>query len=244
MKVCNRCKLQKPLDRFNNHPNTKDRLTGICKDCINFHLRLRYAADDTYRKKRQEKVKRWSLNNPEKQRVKQRRNYTTERGRKYNRKFCYGLTESDYAILLKIQKETCAVCERKIRLVVDHDHKTNKVRGLLCYRCNVLVGLFENSDIIKHKISQYLINPPISRAVKSSLAVSRPRDEALVSVPPVESTSPDLKQSSAEPPRPEAEPLQEYSTAGGSECLPWPDRRAADGLSTPGDFHLIDQSVR
>lgn len=44
------------------------------------------------------------------------------------------------------QEQRCAICKKhesmfKKRLAVDHNHKTGKVRGLLCYRCNkFLVG--------------------------------------------------------------------------------------------------------
>jgi Recombination endonuclease VII len=38
----------------------------------------------------------------------------------------------------------CAICEKprevfKKNLSVDHNHKTNKIRGLLCYRCNKFI---------------------------------------------------------------------------------------------------------
>jgi Recombination endonuclease VII len=48
--------------------------------------------------------------------------------------------------LIREHGDHCAVCQKpssafKKRLSVDHNHKTDKVRGLLCYRCNkFLVG--------------------------------------------------------------------------------------------------------
>ena len=69
----------------------------------------------------------------------------------------YGITEAEYNEMLVSQKGVCKLCgksesiksdtprqrgkERK--LAVDHDHKTGKVRGLLCYRCNLDLGLYE-----------------------------------------------------------------------------------------------------
>lgn len=49
------------------------------------------------------------------------------------------LTVDDYDLLLKRQGGVCAICgkpPKKTRLAVDHDHKTGKVRGLLCFYCN------------------------------------------------------------------------------------------------------------
>jgi Recombination endonuclease VII len=50
-----------------------------------------------------------------------------------------GITDADYQALLASQGGGCAICDhppRTRRLHVDHDHKTGKVRGLLCHRCN------------------------------------------------------------------------------------------------------------
>lgn len=69
----------------------------------------------------------------------------------------YGITMHEYDALLKRQDNKCAVCFKaetskhqngKIkRLAVDHDHKTGKVRGLLCKACNQSLGLIsENID--------------------------------------------------------------------------------------------------
>lgn len=44
------------------------------------------------------------------------------------------------------QKGLCAICQHgpiRRSLSVDHDHRTNKVRGLLCFRCNVTLGIYE-----------------------------------------------------------------------------------------------------
>jgi hypothetical protein len=67
----------------------------------------------------------------------------------------YGLTLEDYDKLLKHQGGGCAACGTKSsrknskiqqRLCVDHDHRTEEVRGLLCHRCNMVLGLI-NDDI-------------------------------------------------------------------------------------------------
>jgi len=64
----------------------------------------------------------------------------------------YGLTEENYAKLKKVQRGLCALCRRrngKKHLVVDHCHKTGKVRGLLCGGCNTALGYHEKKGWLK-----------------------------------------------------------------------------------------------
>ena len=56
----------------------------------------------------------------------------------------YKLTEDAYRDLLINQYFKCKICEDKcVKLEVDHCHKTGKIRGLLCHRCNIELGRFE-----------------------------------------------------------------------------------------------------
>ncbi len=53
----------------------------------------------------------------------------------------YGITLRQYNIMLFSQNLSCAICKKhksefKKNLAVDHNHKTGRVRGLLCYYCN------------------------------------------------------------------------------------------------------------
>jgi hypothetical protein len=55
----------------------------------------------------------------------------------------YKLTSEQYTRMLVTQGDACKICGLTgIRLEVDHNHKTGRVRGLLCHKCNMkLVGL-------------------------------------------------------------------------------------------------------
>lgn len=74
----------------------------------------------------------------------------------------YGLTPDMYNQRLIEQQEKCAVCSRhqcnfRYRLSVDHNHKTGKVRGLLCTHCNsIVVRLVENQPDLIKKATDYL----------------------------------------------------------------------------------------
>ena len=62
--------------------------------------------------------------------------------RKHNLKHRYGITEQEYNEMSTVQNHCCKICNCKpIKpLYVDDCHITNKVRGLLCHKCNVALG--------------------------------------------------------------------------------------------------------
>lgn len=64
----------------------------------------------------------------------------------------YGITLAEWDALLERQGGHCAFCPATVgfrggRLLVDHDHETGAVRGLLCYRCNTALGWFERHRV-------------------------------------------------------------------------------------------------
>ena len=76
----------------------------------------------------------------------------------------YGLAPGDYERMLEAQGGVCAICKREPRsggrkLHVDHCHRTKKVRGLLCWHCNVGLGEFGDSPERLESASLYLKDP-------------------------------------------------------------------------------------
>ena len=89
--------------------------------------------------KRREYQKKWAKENLNNASAKAKAAY---RAWKYHIKKKYGITDIQYAELLSAQDGVCAICFKrptKRRLAVDHDHKTGKIRGLLCYPCNYFI---------------------------------------------------------------------------------------------------------
>jgi hypothetical protein len=70
----------------------------------------------------------------------------------------YGITLEEYNRLFVLQKGKCAICSvmQEKSLDVDHCHKSNKVRGLLCRKCNLGIGFMQDNPEICKKASEYL----------------------------------------------------------------------------------------
>lgn len=61
--------------------------------------------------------------------------------------------------MLEKQNGVCAICghkDKKKSLAVDHDHKTGKIRGLLCGRCNPALGFIQESTELIKQLLKYL----------------------------------------------------------------------------------------
>ncbi len=83
--------------------------------------------------------------------------------REYNLKTRFGITQEDYESMLAAIPG-CAICGHapapgERRLVVDHNHKTGRVRGLLCSECNFGIGKFEDKPELLIAAIEYLREP-------------------------------------------------------------------------------------
>jgi hypothetical protein len=95
---------------------------------------------------------KYQLDHPEETKINNRR----QRLKKY------GLSIAQYEALERAQGSTCAICgarspgRRDKYWHVDHDHKTGKVRGLLCSRCNIGLGNLHDDPSILLAALAYL----------------------------------------------------------------------------------------
>ena len=96
----------------------------------------------------------------------------------------YKISLKDYLDLYEKQDKKCSICHgdgfkmqahHKLLLVVDHDHDTGKVRGLLCHNCNRGLGLLQDSIDNLESAIKYLLN-------KEMVVVERTKDEVRVKV--------------------------------------------------------------
>jgi len=124
------------------------------------------------REKRQEWVKKDRLNNPERYK-KYGRNGHLKNKDKINKRTNakkYGLTVDEYKGLLEKASNKCEICgnietrytAKKInnsdvcRLCIDHDHFNGNVRGILCFKCNIGLGNFNDDSSLVLKAYEYL----------------------------------------------------------------------------------------
>lgn len=103
----------------------------------------------------------------------------------------HGLTLAMHAALFARQRGLCAICEDPERsrkttahgsgLVVDHDHKSGVVRGLLCRQCNVALGCLRDEDGWLARAKGYLkrVTPVNIRRERRRLAKVEERIERI-----------------------------------------------------------------
>jgi predicted nucleic acid-binding Zn ribbon protein len=89
-------------------------------------------------------------------------------------KRCYGITIEQYLDIAESQNFVCAICKQENfpmgmshsgLLVVDHDHSSGKVRGLLCHNCNRALGLLQDSIPTLSAAVSYLEGATTNRKV-------------------------------------------------------------------------------
>ena len=80
-------------------------------------------------------------------------------------KYLYGITPEEFDAQLERQSGQCAICgwEKKPEhrpMNVDHDHKTLRLRGILCFFCNKFVVSSRMTPARLRAAADYLENPP------------------------------------------------------------------------------------
>jgi hypothetical protein len=114
---------------------------------------LNHSDDSIRRQARREYMARW-------------RAADRDRERGYKFKHRYGISYQEYERLSAQQNDVCAICRKPEsarhnsgairRLCVDHDHKTGEIRGLLCLRCNRVLGLMYDDGQLLGDMIAYL----------------------------------------------------------------------------------------
>lgn len=187
-KPCRSCLAVKLLSEFHFNKRFRDGLTRICKTCVNNYARAWHKANPecarknhkrhytANREKILERTRKWHKANPEKIKASQKKyaNAHPERLRLSYVKYKYGLHPDIYKAMAEAQNSLCAICkepEQKGKtLGVDHCHTTGRIRGLLCFKCNIMLGMIEGKPslltaLASTIIGKYLLPLPTSACV-------------------------------------------------------------------------------
>ncbi len=146
-KHCPACKRNRAVKFFAKHSRMRSGLQSYCRKCasalVSRSRKVAYAENPA---KFKNYMKAWLAANPEK-----------AQQLKVNQKLKqYGLTQAQYDQLHKTANGHCQICQQKAKLVIDHDHETGRVRGLLCRLCNMGLGKFHDSVLALQAAITYL----------------------------------------------------------------------------------------
>ena len=95
--------------------------------------------------------------------AKSRQSWSREQKREKTLKNSYGLTLKEYYRIAARQGNRCLGCQElfePLDLVVDHDHATGQIRGLLCNSCNTILGQVKDKEGTLYRLSAYLSRNP------------------------------------------------------------------------------------
>ncbi len=152
---------------------------GRCRKCWNAYDRERYRTKPGFREAKLAKMKTLTIDPHYKrarlERKKARQNQRRRDDPSYREKEIalnhknklrrLGLTPNDFERMMLEQSGVCKICKqpettmklgRVMKLAVDHDHHTKKIRGLLCNSCNQGLGHFKDSSTRLIAAAEYL----------------------------------------------------------------------------------------
>lgn len=144
-KVCTKCLVNKPLEEFHIDHLGKGGRTQWCRPCDNlYHRELRKTASfkktyKKYRQRNQKRIQEWQ---------KEYRDRTVDHRASYSLQRRYNITLETKRIMWGNQNGVCFICGKHSPfedMHLDHNHKTGKIRELLCGKCNLFLGVIENN---------------------------------------------------------------------------------------------------
>jgi hypothetical protein len=108
-----------------------------------------------------EKARQWRLDNPD--RVQEYRAHNRRRSYLQEARRKYGISSERFAEMMTVQEESCATCrkpfswdDKQTKPHIDHCHASGAVRGILCNRCNSVLGLVCDNKELLSALAGYL----------------------------------------------------------------------------------------
>lgn len=147
-----------------NHPNRKVHTKGLCGSCYDKDLKSK---NPEYRQRQINNSSQWMKLNIEKRKKYTKKKQESRKNdptwklkcRERSLKKKYKITLKEFDLMNTDQNGKCAICFKSPSggkpLHVDHCHKTNRVRGLLCHQCNWYMGLIDADRTIIERLFMY-----------------------------------------------------------------------------------------
>lgn len=166
MTRCTRCGRDYVAGTYGDHKMTPEHQATLSPRAA--QRSRRYAEDPTFREKARAASQAHYRANRETVRESYRTRYQQRRAQgaftwtQVQRLGKYGLTVAEWEAMLEAQGGVCAICgepetaKNRTVLAVDHDHATGRARGLLCHRCNRLLGHAGDDPEILRRAADYL----------------------------------------------------------------------------------------
>lgn len=176
--TCSRCGVEKSLEAFCKTKSTRSGYQNPCKACYNLEKRgYRNANYDRLRAERK------ALNGTTGLRELHRRATVKHR---------YGITQDQYLAMVEAQHGVCLICQEKPdKLCIDHCHKTGRIRGLLCRKCNLALGHMDDDPVKLVRASQYITSDGQSHRVPKVQERIRPEGNSVDGVHQIEYSTDD-----------------------------------------------------
>lgn len=147
MKLCRKCKQNKPETEFRKA--SWGGLQSWCKTCESEYQRTIYMINPAkQRQRRANYMAKYRDKYNESRRANRTEIYISECARKYR--------SSKAVIRELLSRGSCEICGSTNRLSIDHCHKANYIRGLLCDNCNNLLGRCKDDISILNHAVKYL----------------------------------------------------------------------------------------
>jgi hypothetical protein len=158
-KICSLCKEEKDISNFHKRSRRACGVASACKECRKPKSKAYYDDNtDTVISR----VGKYQKDNAEEIRTSHKnwRAINRNRVKSYALKNKYNLSFDDYNKMALAQNGLCLICGKLPShgkpLVVDHNHETGEIRGLLCTYCNLGLGMFKDSKELLTAALEYL----------------------------------------------------------------------------------------
>ena len=152
LKRCSSCKASKDIGEFHKSANRRLGRHAYCKECVRTKNAMWVRSN---KEKHAATCANWYAKN---------KSTAAAKSSEWHYQFHYGISKSEFLSMVDSVNGKCQCCGITIVVgtranngaVLDHDHATGKIRGVLCSGCNKGIGLLKDSAVVLEMAAAYL----------------------------------------------------------------------------------------